>query len=343
MTPREAILAAVRHEEVHPVPYTLGFDGDLPAQLDAHYGGPAWRERIKVYMHGGAACHTMKRWPVDEKDPGLGRDIWGAIWRSDCSAMHLVKPALEAPCLKDYRWPKVEEFYYSDEDLAGTIKDYEAHGDRFRFAGVFWGLFEQSWSMRGFENILADIIAEEDFFAEMLDHIAEIYLALTERTCKLLPVDAIWFGDDWSDQRGIIVGADRWRKFYKPHWARIYDCCHKHGKLVMTHCCGNVSELIDDAIEIGLDVLESVQPEPPGMNPYDLKRRWGKKLTFWGGLGAQSVLPFGTPEAIKAEVRRLRTEMSRGGGYILAPSKNLQPGTPLKNAVAALEAFTEED
>jgi uroporphyrinogen decarboxylase len=342
MTPRQAVLNAIRHEQVSPVPYTLGFDGDLPAQLDKHYGGPQWRDRIVPYIHGSAACHTMKRWPIDESDPGLGRDIWGAVWRSDCAAMHLEKPALGEPSLKNYRWPQIEEFYYTDADLEATIKDLAAHQDRLPVGYVFWGLFEQSWAMRGFQNILTDIIAEEDFFVEMLDRITEIYLALTERTCRLLPVDAIMFGDDWSDQRGVIIGAQRWRKFYKPRWAKIYDCCHRHGKSVITHCCGSVVDLIDDAIEIGLDVLESVQPEAVGMNPYELKRRWGHKLTFWGGLGAQSILPFGTPAGIQAEVRRLRAEMGRGGGYILAPAKSLQPGTPLKNAVAALEAFTEE-
>ena len=343
MTPRQAILDTIRHIQVAPVPYTIGFDGDLPAQLDKHYGGPHWRDRIKTYTHGSATCYTMKRWPVDGADPGLGRDIWGALWRSDGPTMRLVKPALPEPNLKNYRWPKPEDFFYTDEELAVDLASLEAHKDRFQIGYVIWGLFEQSWAMRGFENILADIVAEEDFFVEMLDRITDIYLALTERTCRLLPVDAIMFADDWSDQRGVIVGPDRWRKFYKPRWAKLYDCCRRHGKIVISHCCGSPADIIGDAVEIGLNVLESVQPEPAGMNPYELKRRWGKNLTFWGGLGAQSILPFGTPAAIQAEVRRLRREMSRDGGYILAPAKNLQPGTPLKNAVAALEAFTEEN
>jgi uroporphyrinogen decarboxylase len=96
-----------------------------------------------------------------------------------------------------------------------------------------------------------------------------------------------------------------------------------------------------DIIEIGLDVLESVQPEARGMNPYELKKKWGDQITFWGCLGSQSTIPFGTSEQIHAEVRRLRREMGHGGGYILAPAKALQPGTPKANAVAVVEAFTE--
>ena len=89
-----------------------------------------------------------------------------------------------------------------------------------------------------------------------------------------------------------------------------------------------------------MDVLESLQPEAYDMNPYELKRRWGDKVTFMGGLGSQSIIQFGKPQELTTEIRRLRTEMSRGGGYILAPSKFLQPGTPTENAVAIFEEFT---
>jgi uroporphyrinogen decarboxylase len=91
-----------------------------------------------------------------------------------------------------------------------------------------------------------------------------------------------------------------------------------------------------------LDVLESVQPEAEGMNPYDLKRKWGDKITFWGCLGSQSTIPRGTPDEIRLEVARLKREMSRGGGFILAPAKPLQPETPTGNAVAVFESFVLE-
>ncbi|NLF03035.1 MAG: uroporphyrinogen decarboxylase, partial [Anaerolineales bacterium] len=110
-------------------------------------------------------------------------------------------------------------------------------------------------------------------------------------------------------------------------------------KFVLSHHCGSMAEVMDDVIEIGLDVYESVQPEAKDNNPYELKQRYGDRITFWGGLGSQSTLPFGTPAAIRAEVERLCTEVGRGGGFILAPSKAIQPGTPLENAAAMIEAF----
>jgi uroporphyrinogen decarboxylase len=174
----------------------------------------------------------------------------------------------------------------------------------------------------------------------MLDRLMHLYLAFVEYTADL-PIDGILFGDDWGDQRGVILGPERWRKFIKPRWAQIYAAVHAHGKIAMHHSCGSVAAIMPDIIEIGMDVLESSQPEPAGMNPYELKRQWGSKITFWGCLGSQSTIPRGTPDEIRQEVRRLKREMGRGGGYILAPAKPLQPETPVENAAAVVEAFTE--
>jgi uroporphyrinogen decarboxylase len=107
------------------------------------------------------------------------------------------------------------------------------------------------------------------------------------------------------------------------------------------HCCGSVADIMGDIVEIGLDVLESVQPEAAGMNPSALKKKWGDKITFWGGLGSQSTIPFAASAEVRREIRRLRSEMGRGGGYVLAPAKPLRPETPTENAVAVVEAFLD--
>jgi uroporphyrinogen decarboxylase len=146
-------------------------------------------------------------------------------------------------------------------------------------------------------------------------------------------------GDDWGNQRGVMIGPQRWRRYFKPRYARIFDAVHQQGKLAIMHCCGSVADIMADIIEIGLDVLESVQPEAAGMNPYALKQAWGDKITFWGGLGSQYTIPFATPAEIRQEIRRLRNEMGRGGGYILAPAKPLRVETPTENAVAVVEEF----
>ena len=114
------------------------------------------------------------------------------------------------------------------------------------------------------------------------------------------------------------------------------------GKYVLTHCCGGIDKILPDVIEIGLDVYQSVQPEAKNNNPYDLKQKYGDKITFWGGLGSQQMIPYGTPSEIKDEVRHLRKEMSKGGGYILGPAKEIQPDTPDENIAAVIEAFIDQ-
>ena len=336
MKPRDIVLESLHHRQPPAIPYTLGFEGDVAERLDAHYGGPHWRDRIVPYLVGVCAVDTDKKETIDAAH---NRDPYGGIWRVDRLPWHLEKPPLAQPSFEGYTFPKPEDFYRPDwkAQARQTIAD---HPDAFFVGSLGWGLFERSWNLRGFENILMDAITAPDFFEEALDKLMNLYLDFVEYTADL-PVDAILFGDDWGDQRGIIIGPKRWRQFLKPRWAKIYAAVHRHGKIVMHHSCGSVADIMPDIIEIGMDVLESVQPEAAGMNPYELKRKWGDKISFWGALGSQSVLPFGTPAEIKAEVTRLKTEMGRNGGYILAPAKPLQPETPTANAVAVLEAFTE--
>ena len=126
----------------------------------------------------------------------------------------------------------------------------------------------------------------------------------------------------------------------KPNLKRIYDRIQAAGKITLTHCCGNIVDIMPDLIELGLDVLEPVQPE--AMDPYMLKREYGKDITFWGGLGSQSILAFGTPSEVRKEVQRLCREMGAGGGYILAAAKALRPEAPIENSAATLESFLEQ-
>ncbi|MBN2449265.1 MAG: hypothetical protein JXR77_02685 [Lentisphaeria bacterium] len=335
MKPRDVVLARIAHRETAAVPYTLPFEESVGQRLDAHYGGREWRRRFTPYMAGVHAVDTDPKEPIDDV---YVRDGYGGIWRQDIRPWHLEKPPLSEPSFEGYAFPTPESFFRPAWKEAGR-QACAQRAESFLVGHLGWGLFERSWNLRGFENILMDAVMEPDFFEEVLDRLMQLYLAFVEYTADL-PVDAILFGDDWGDQRGVILGPERWRRFLKPRWARIYEAVHGHGKIVMSHSCGSVAEIIPDLIEIGLDVLESVQPEAAGMNPYELKQRWGDRITFWGCLGSQSTIPFGTPDSIRAEVGRLKREMSRGGGFILAPAKPLQPETPTANAVAVVEAFT---
>ena len=339
MVPRDAVLEQIQHRETRPVPYTLGFEGDIAERLDAYYGGAEWRARLTPYIATVGGIDTVQQQRVDEAHV---RDAFGGLWRDDRRPWHLVEPALNTPSFEGYAWPAAEQLM---GDIQARVADARracvAKADSLQIISIGWGLFEHSWRIRGFEEALTDSVLRPDFYGELLDRLADLFVAFVNVWADV-PADAIMFGDDWGYQQGVILGPERWRTLIKPRWARVYEAVHAQGKIVISHCCGSIVDIMPDIVEIGLDVLESVQPEPRGMNPYELKRCWGDQITFWGALGSQSTIQFGSPKEIDAEVRRLCAEMGRGGGYILAPAKSLQPGTPLENAVAVVEAFTSQ-
>lgn len=332
---RDIVLNQIHHRETVPVPYTLGFDQDVGLRLDEHFGGDAWRDRLVQYTAScGSVCKAIWEDLGDERH----RDGFGTVWRTDREPSSVVEPGLKAPTFQGYAFPSVDRF------LDPTVKDetkkrIAESTDTFTIISPGMCLW-QSWYVRGFEDTLMDCAAEEEFYTELLDRFTDLTLALV-RECADLPADAIMMGDDWGNQRGIMIGAERWRKLYKPRYARIFEAIHDQGKLAIMHCCGSAAAIMGDIIDIGLDVLESVQPEAAGMNPYALKEEWGDKITFWGGLGSQSTIPFSSPAELRQEIRKLRSEMSKGGGYILAPAKALRPETPTENAVTIVEEFLD--
>ena len=333
MKPREIVLEQIRHRETTPIPYTLTFEEEVGERLDRHFGDETWRGELVSYM---VQCGGVVRLLDEQLDDAHRRDAFGTVWRTDQLPQAVVEPGLKTPSFEGYAFPSADSFA-DPEVKAATEKRVEESSDSFTIISPTFCLW-QSWYVRGFETTLIDCITEEDFYAELLDRFTDLSLAMIEE-CADIPADAIMMGDDWGDQRGILIGPERWRKFFKPRYARIFEAIHDQGKLTIMHCCGSAADIMPDAIEIGLDVIESVQPEAGGMNPYGLKEAWGDGITFWGGLGSQSTIPFGTPDGIRGEIHRLRSEMSRGGGYILAPAKPLRPETPTENAVAVVEEF----
>jgi uroporphyrinogen decarboxylase len=228
------------------------------------------------------------------------------------------------------------EFIFTQDWRIKTEEFIRAHQDRFLVISFGFRLFERSWALRGFEEALMDSAANPGFYDVLIERIAEHQMKIVERLLEL-PVDGIMFSDDWGYRKGMLLGPKNWRRFLKPRLQRMYKKVHEAGKMALSHCCGNIADVIPDIIEIGLDVLESVQPE--AMNPYELKQKYGDRIKFWGGLGTQSVIQFGSPREIHDEVALLCGKMGTGGGYILAPAEPLQPGIPVENAAAVVDAF----
>jgi uroporphyrinogen decarboxylase len=334
MNPKELVYAQIQHQETWPVPYTLEFDGDVDLALDRHYGDHSWR---------GLLSSAILRIPppvpwVDESSVPHYIDPYGTVWRTDRRPHYVETAPLSEPDLDRLHFPDMEVFFTAEwrEEADAFIRE---HPDRFLVAAFSLGLFERSWTLRGFEEALMDSAANPDFYDALIEGIARHQMQIVERLLEL-PVDGIMFSDDWGYQEGVLLGPKNWRRYLKPRLKRMYQLTHEGGKLALSHCCGSVAEVMSDIVEIGLDVLESVQPE--AMNPYELKQQYGDRICFWGGLGSQSVIQFGSPQEIREEVQRLCSEIGKGGGYILAPAKALQPGTPVENAAAVVESFLDQ-
>ena len=343
MTPRDIVLAQIHHRQTDLIPFSISFEGDVATRLDAYYGSQDWRADVNPYFEFGSAVDTDRKYPTDR--PGYVTDPYGSLWNVTRLPWHLEKTPLQdadslEDALKTYTVPAAEQFFLAEDEIAANRARLERARDKFRVGGCGWGLFERSWTIRGFENALLDMIAEPEAYCELLDRLVDLYIGLIRKTAEL-PIDGILFGDDWGEQRGVIMGAERWREIFKPRWARLFEETHRNGLVAMCHSCGSVADIVPDLAEIGLDVLESCQPEAAGMDPLRLKALYGDIMTFWGTLGTQFTIPFGTPDGIRAEIRRLADNMATGGGFLLAPAKPLPPETPTENAVAVVEAFKD--
>lgn len=253
------------------------------------------------------------------------------------------------------------EFYSFPLSHAETVADIEAYPfpdpfakGRFEMAkatiqkyGKDYGIiadlecsiFETSWYLVGLEKLLVDLLLETPYIDALLDKVAYIN---TETGKELIRcgADVIWCGDDFGSQQSCMMDMDTWRKYFKPRIKKMFAEFRSINPEIKIawHTCGAVVDLIPDFIEIGLDILNPIQPLAKGMNPEFLKENFGKDLIFFGGICIQDLLPNGTPESIKAEVQRRAKILGNNGGYIIAPAHNIQPDTPIENILAFFDA-----
>jgi len=328
VTANERVLQALSHQAPDIVPYNIPIDPDPARRLDEHYGSADWRSRVQNHI---AACGVD--WAGGRPEEKDWTDRFGVRWTQG-NIFHSVDVPLKEPSLQGYEWPDL----LPDEELARNREWAEANGDVFRVANMGLLFFERAWCLRGMENLLADFAENPGFVDELFDSLMELHFPLIDRLATL-PVEGLGFGDDFGAQKGLLMGTTHWRRVLKPRLKQMYGRAHERGKYVHIHCCGDVSPIIEDLIEIGVDIYNPLQPEPQDI--YAMKREYGRHITFEGGIGTQGLLPRGTPEAIRSEIRRLKEELGRDGGFILSPTKPILPDVPTENAVACVEAILE--
>ncbi len=353
---RARVLAALSHETPDRCPWQSTFTPEFAERLraDLHLGAAASAHN----PHGGGNPYDLEMaldqdvfitsvgWANSYYGKGSEYvDEWGVGWVSmpyttPFGVGHYTEPRVhplaDADDVARYRPPDPgrPELYAESEWLIAE------HGARYWIVGsTVTTIFETAWALRGLEQLLTDFIEDPDLAEAILDIPYRYHLAAAE-TLVRMGVDMIWLGDDVGHQQGMLISPRHWRRFFKPRMAHIIERLKaiNPGVKVAYHTDGCVYAIIPDLIEIGLDVLNPIQPA--AMDPSRLKREYGKELYFWGSMDEQYTLPFGTPDQVRQEVLSRIATLGAGGGLILAPTHHLQLDTPLENFWAMVEAVT---
>ena len=306
MTRRELVKAALEHRPAPRAPYVI----DLTAE--------AW-EALQPVAEGKSQEDFLDN---DVKDIGVPWWNWHELG-PDWSGM-------EAPTS-----PARVLGVGSYDGLADNLKALRDTCDKYLLVRLYGTHFEKAYFARGFENFLADMAGDPPFARKLLRRIIEKNLVMMESFLALPEIDGVLLGSDWGSQRGLLMSVETWDEMIRPGEQASYDLIHAYGKDVWIHSCGDIERLIPRLIEMGIEVLNPIQPEC--MDLGHLKRQYGDELTFWGGISTQQTLPYGTPEEVKEEARRVRNLLSEGGGYILSPSQSIQGDVPVANVLALLE------
>ena len=333
MTPKERVRRALAHQETDFCPYELWVGGEVRERLVALTGDSSFDQGLVQHLASVGTGYPETNERVDERHY---TDAFGVIWEDSFPGeIGMVRdPILKEPTLRGYEFPPAR-----DPGLEKLGEQIARHPDLYLSWGIGFSLYERAWTLRGIENFLLDMVEHPRFADELLDRICELNLALIEQACRF-PFDNVRFGDDWGSQRGLIMGARLWRRFIKPRFARMVERAASYAKTTFLHSDGDVSEVIPDLIELGLTVLNPVQPDV--MDIYQLKREYARDIAFHGGVSVQHLLPDSTPDELRAEVRRLLREVGTGGGFIIAPTHSLGSDIPAENLLVLVAEFTQQ-
>lgn len=331
MNRREIVRCALEHRVPPRVPWSFGFTVEAAQRLLEHYGA-ADLEELKETLGDHLLRLGSDTGYFEPAGPDRVRDAFGVVWdRSiDKDIGNVEGSRLAAPTLRGYHFPDP-----LDPRIFADIPERIArYGERFRLFVVGFSLWERAWTLRGLKNMYIDLLDHPRFVRELLGAIAEWNLAQVRRALQL-DVDGVLFGDDWGQQRGLQMGPRLWREFLQPPLQRMFREVKRAGRFVLLHSCGDVAELFDELIAIGLDCFNPFQPEV--MDVYGLLERFRGRLAFYGGLSTQRTLPYGTPEEVREASRRL-LQAGRAGGYLFAPAHDVEGDVPLENMLAFIEA-----
>jgi uroporphyrinogen decarboxylase len=345
----ERVKLAIEHKDTDRVPTNF-------------YGVPEIHQRLVADLKKDDMEQVLEHLGIDVREVGArfvgprdlaggfdvreaDTDIWGVVRKPVHNPFgvytdivhHPLAAAQSIDDVEKHPWPKVEWFDVSH--LRAEIKQLNRQEKRWIkcFGG---GAFETPWYMRGLDQFLIDLIENPELAEAISRHAVDFFIARTRKIFEACDgqLDMILTGGDIGTQRGMMLAPDLWRKHIKPYSHKLFKTYAEWGVKLIYHSCGSIRPVIPDFIEMGLDVLDPVQPLAVGMDPVSLKQEFGRQLTFHGGIDEQHLLPHGTSQEVFAQTQALIRVLSQDGGYILAPAHAFQADTPTANILAMYRA-----
>lgn len=344
MTSRERTFMALAHEEPDRPPISATYTPEVAKILREAFGQPEedlgyvmGNDLIKtavgmensyyLYDTPTYTCPFGVEWRNVSNYTGAYTEIIGGALKDD----------LDGDKLKAYRIPDPD-----DPALYTHVREaVQKHGkEKFIIGSCQCSIFETAWYLHGLEDTMMDMVADEDYANELFDKIMQFPLKAGLHMIEA-GADMIWLGDDVATQQNMMMSVPMWRKYFKERYAYIFEQFRKARKdiVIAYHSCGNCTDILDDMVEIGLDVLNPIQPL--AMDPYKIKERFGKKLTLFGAIDVQELMPRGTREQIVQTVHDYKKYLGAEGGYILSPAHHLQSDTSFENIMAFYDTAKE--
>ena len=330
MTAKERVQAAIQHNTPDYPPGNIELCSTTMQAFSARYGV----SKEAFFDFAGNHIEKISYNGGEYIGENIFRDEFGVEWdRTGGSDIgNITKYLLHKADITKLVMPVIN----SDDIKRRTEQVLNNGRDSFKLGKIGTLLFERAWSLRGMEQIFLDFYEEEDFVHELLARITDYNIAVINEALQY-PIDGFYFGDDYGQQTGMLMGPALWGTFIKPCLERIFAPIKAKGKPVFLHSCGNILPILDDLVEIGLDCYQTVQPEI--YNLRELKKRFGGRLVFYGAISTQQFLPYAQPQEVKVKVKETIAILGSGGGYICAPTHQIPADVPVENIMAMIEAL----
>jgi uroporphyrinogen decarboxylase len=333
LTKKERVRRALWRQPVDRLPVQTNYTGAMGAKLAAHFRCSAKElaSRLDNHLLRVDVAHT----PPVSPDGKISFDWWGAGWGTETEGYwHATSPMADGADLAAFPWPDPN----TPTLLADAARAIRAdNGQHFVVPNFGFALFERAWSLRGFDQLLMDLLDQPAWVEELLERITEIQVALARRFVAL-GVDGGYFGDDYGAQRGLLFSPKLWRQMIRPRLARMFAVFREADLPVILHSDGDIWPILPDLVDIGLTCLNPVQPEV--LEHPRLFREFGRQLSFYGGISTQEKLPKVAPDEVQAATLAcIRNLAPDGTGLMLGPSHRMQTDIPAENVAAMVEAF----